>query len=135
MTVVQPTSPENVSAQVPAPGQRVTVRNRPWVVTDVLRSTAASDDPARAAEATPSHLITLTSLGWTPLDLNRNFHETPNGPRWSVDPNIQMEMNDRLLELNHVMYADEVQRGLHSKSTIKNKRSTRGDDASRATLF
>ncbi|WP_329365360.1 hypothetical protein [Streptomyces sp. NBC_01483] len=58
-------NPDTAEAQdtgVPAPGQRVTVRNRPWVVTDVVRSTAASDDPARAAEAATSHLITLSSL-------------------------------------------------------------------------
>ncbi|WP_261687190.1 DISARM system SNF2-like helicase DrmD [Streptomyces mirabilis] len=58
-------NPDTAEAQdtgVPAPGQRVTVRNRPWVVTDVVRSTAASDDPARAAEAATSNLITLSSL-------------------------------------------------------------------------
>lgn len=62
---VQLDNPDTAEAQdtgVPAPGQRVTVRNRPWVVTDVVRSTAASDDPARAAEAATSHLITLSSL-------------------------------------------------------------------------
>ncbi|MFF7596312.1 hypothetical protein [Streptomyces mirabilis] len=32
------------------------------MVTDAVRSTAASDDPARAAEAATSHLITLSSL-------------------------------------------------------------------------
>ncbi|WP_371578745.1 hypothetical protein [Streptomyces sp. NBC_01314] len=47
---------------VPAPGQRVTVRRRPWVVTDIVRSTAASDDPARAAEAATTHLVKLSSL-------------------------------------------------------------------------
>ncbi|WP_406469348.1 DISARM system SNF2-like helicase DrmD [Streptomyces hirsutus] len=59
------TKPEdsgNPSAPVPAPGQRVTVRHRPWVVTDVVRSTAASDDPARAAGAAPTHLVKLSSL-------------------------------------------------------------------------
>lgn len=50
------------TAPVPAPGQRVTVRRRPWVVTDVVRSTAASDDPARAAEAAATHLVKLSSL-------------------------------------------------------------------------
>ncbi|MCX4576883.1 hypothetical protein OHB41_27670 [Streptomyces sp. NBC_01571] len=51
---VQLEDPVNAEAQdtgTPAPGQRVTMRNRPWVVTDVVRSTGASDDPARAAEA------------------------------------------------------------------------------------
>ncbi|MDX3671820.1 hypothetical protein [Streptomyces europaeiscabiei] len=43
------------------------MHRRPWVVTDVVRSTAASDDPARAAEAATTHLVKLSSLesdGW-----------------------------------------------------------------------
>ncbi|WP_445518329.1 DISARM system SNF2-like helicase DrmD [Streptomyces sp. NEAU-174] len=46
----------------PAPGQRVTVRNRPWIVTDVMRSSVSADDPTRAAGATAPHLVTLVSL-------------------------------------------------------------------------
>ncbi|MEU5402621.1 DISARM system SNF2-like helicase DrmD [Streptomyces sp. NPDC005963] len=45
---------------VPAPGQLVTVRNRPWVVTEVRPSSFASDDPSHLAEAT--HLVELTSM-------------------------------------------------------------------------
>ncbi|MFD4696703.1 DISARM system SNF2-like helicase DrmD [Streptomyces niveus] len=47
---------------VPSPGQQVTVRNRPWVVTEVTRSAVTSDDPARAAGARPTHLLRLVSL-------------------------------------------------------------------------
>jgi hypothetical protein len=54
-------------------------------------------------------------FGWTPLALNHDFHETVHGLRWTVDPDVQIEMNDRLLELNHALYEDEVRRGLHSK--------------------
>ncbi|MEE1931192.1 DNA methyltransferase [Streptomyces sp. TRM 70351] len=54
-------------------------------------------------------------FGWTPLALNHGFHETVHGLRWTVDPDVQTEMNDRLLELNHALYEDEVRRGLHSK--------------------
>ncbi|WP_364710930.1 DISARM system SNF2-like helicase DrmD [Streptomyces ossamyceticus] len=60
--VMQAAGPESSSTPVPAPGQRVTVRHRPWVVTDVVRSTAASDDPARAADAATTHLVKLSSL-------------------------------------------------------------------------
>ncbi|MEU6335586.1 DNA methyltransferase [Streptomyces cellulosae] len=54
-------------------------------------------------------------FGWTPLVLNHGFHETVHGLRWTVDPDVQIEMNDRLLELNHALYEDEVRCGLHSK--------------------
>lgn len=46
----------------PAPGQLVTVRNRPWVVTDVTRSTVTADDPARSAGSAAPHLVSLTSV-------------------------------------------------------------------------
>ncbi|MDT0468167.1 Eco57I restriction-modification methylase domain-containing protein [Streptomyces gibsoniae] len=54
-------------------------------------------------------------FGWIPLTLNHGFHETVHGLRWTVDPDVQIEMNDRLLELNHALYEDEVRRGLHTK--------------------
>ncbi|MFH9135488.1 DISARM system SNF2-like helicase DrmD [Streptomyces sp. NPDC017524] len=47
---------------VPAHGQLVTVRNRPWVVTEVTRSAVSAEDPARAAAASAPHLVTLVSV-------------------------------------------------------------------------
>ncbi|WTV91408.1 DISARM system SNF2-like helicase DrmD [Streptomyces jietaisiensis] len=46
----------------PSPGQLVTVRNRPWLVTGVTRSAVSSDDPARSAGAAAPHLVSLTSV-------------------------------------------------------------------------
>ncbi|MEV6981672.1 SNF2-related protein [Sphaerisporangium sp. NPDC051017] len=46
---------------IPAQGQLVTVRNRPWVVADVLRSSVASSDP-HVATGAPEHLVTLVSV-------------------------------------------------------------------------
>nr|WP_193501286.1 type IIL restriction-modification enzyme MmeI [Streptomyces bellus] len=75
-------------------------------------------------------------FGWTQLNLNHDFHETPHGLRWTVDPNIQIEMNDRLLELNHAVYTDEVRRGLHNKkSTNRRKQPTQMKEPSDGTLF
>jgi hypothetical protein len=73
---------------------------------------------------------------WTPLSLNHSFHETPHGLRWTVDPNVQVEMNDRLLELNHAVYADEVKRGLHSKKgKTKHNRPPVASEAANEMLF
>ncbi|MEW2435060.1 DUF1998 domain-containing protein [Streptomyces caniferus] len=47
---------------VPAVGQVVTVRNREWIVTDVVRSSIAAEEPARAAGAAAPHLISLVSV-------------------------------------------------------------------------
>ncbi|MCT9107864.1 hypothetical protein N4G69_19850 [Streptomyces mirabilis] len=73
---------------------------------------------------------------WVPLDLNYGFHETVRGIRWTVDPVVQIEMNDRLLELNHSVYADEVKRGLHNKKgTVKRTLSSVPNEAGGNTLF
>ncbi|MET9513811.1 DNA methyltransferase [Streptomyces sp. NPDC002994] len=63
-------------------------------------------------------------FGWTSLTLNHGFHNTVHGLRWTVDPDVQIEMNDRLLELNHSLYEDEVRRGLHNKKSSVKPRKT-----------
>ncbi|PKK16051.1 DISARM system SNF2-like helicase DrmD [Thermomonospora sp. CIF 1] len=46
---------------VPAQGQLVTVRNRQWVVADVVRGSVASSDPYTLT-GRPQHLVTLVSI-------------------------------------------------------------------------
>jgi hypothetical protein len=41
--------------------------------------------------------------------------ETPQGTRFTVSPAAKDELLDRLLELNHERYAQEVMVGLHHK--------------------
>ncbi|MBB4957890.1 DISARM system SNF2-like helicase DrmD [Micromonospora polyrhachis] len=48
-------------ADVPAPGQLVTIRNRRWVAADVVRSEVASGDPHVFTGRAP-HLVTLVSV-------------------------------------------------------------------------
>jgi hypothetical protein len=55
------------------------------------------------------------SYGWDDLDLDHGFHETKFGLRYTFAPLPRQEVLDRLLELNHERYADEVRRGLHGK--------------------
>ncbi|MFC6080451.1 DISARM system SNF2-like helicase DrmD [Sphaerisporangium aureirubrum] len=52
---------ERAQDGLPAQGQLVTVRNRPWIVADVLRSSVASSDP-HIATGSPEHLVTLVSV-------------------------------------------------------------------------
>jgi superfamily II DNA or RNA helicase len=60
--VADDTEKAEAAAAKPTPGQLVTVRNRQWVVTEVTRSSVAAEDPARAAQGAPSHLVTLVSV-------------------------------------------------------------------------
>ncbi|MGV9248040.1 Eco57I restriction-modification methylase domain-containing protein [Streptomyces sp. NPDC003710] len=71
------------------------------------------------------------AYGWTDLDLSHGFHETHQGVRFTIAPEAQVEVLDRLLELNHARYDEEVRRGAHSgKGKGKGGGSRgKGDDA------
>lgn len=51
---------------------------------------------------------------WSDLELDHGFHETSQGARFTIGPATRTEVLDRMLELNHARYADEVARGLHA---------------------
>lgn len=61
------------------------------------------------------------AYGWSDLDLGHGFHETKFGTRFTFAPVPRQEVLDLLLELNHERYADEVRRGLHTKTKAKGK--------------
>lgn len=58
---------------------------------------------------------------WQDLDLDHGFHETSQGVRYTIGPAARTEVLDRLLELNHQRYAEEVAAGLHDKKGAKGK--------------
>ncbi len=55
--------------------------------------------------------------------LNHGFHDTRIGRRFTVSEAAREELVDRLLELNHARYADEVARGLHQPKRSGAKRA------------
>jgi hypothetical protein len=62
------------------------------------------------------------AYGWDDLDLGHGFHETKFGTRFTFAPEPRQEVLDRLLELNHECYAEEVRQGLHGKPKAKGRR-------------
>jgi hypothetical protein len=70
-------------------------------------------------------LVVRDAYSWTDLDLGHGFHDTPQGRRFTVNPRVRIEVLDRLLELNHRRYADEVAAGLHEKKTKGRGRARR----------
>ncbi|RVX42773.1 hypothetical protein EDD27_5436 [Nonomuraea polychroma] len=69
---------------------------------------------------------TLRAYGWDDLigKLDHGHHLIGGREmRYTVGPAVQRELVDRLLELNHARYADEVAKGLHAK---KSKKSPQG---------
>jgi hypothetical protein len=74
------------------------------------------------------------AYGWDDLlaaGLDHGFHETRQGPRYTIGPAVRQEFLDRLLELNHERYAAEVAAGLHSGRG----RQRVSQDSGGATLF
>jgi hypothetical protein len=51
--------------------------------------------------------------------LNHDFHDTKQGLRFTISEQARREILDRLLQLNHQRYAEEVAQGLHDKKGKK----------------
>lgn len=62
------------------------------------------------------------AYGWSDLELDHDFRETLLGLRYTISEAVKTEALDRLLELNHARYAEEVAQGLHDKKRSRAKR-------------
>jgi hypothetical protein len=69
------------------------------------------------------HAVAL-AYGWPDVDLGHDFHKTKQGVRFTISSAARQEILDRLLDLNHQRYAEEVAQGLHEKGTSKGKTRT-----------
>lgn len=56
---------------------------------------------------------------WDNLKLGHGFHETKQGMRYTISEAARVEVLDRLLELNHKRYGQEVKQGLHPEAKGK----------------
>jgi hypothetical protein len=63
------------------------------------------------------------AYGWTDVELGHDFHPTKFGTRFTFAPGPRQEALDRLMELNHKRYAEEVRQGLHGKPKAKRRLS------------
>ncbi|MBN1991882.1 MAG: hypothetical protein JW953_04215 [Anaerolineae bacterium] len=76
------------------------------------------------------------AYGWADLDLAHDFHDTPQGLRFTISETARREVLGRLLELNHRRYEEEVLAGLHEKgSKGKRKEKKKADDGGQMLLF
>lgn len=66
---------------------------------------------------------TAEAYGWDDLDFGHGFHATRQGRRFTIAPEVQVEVLDRLLELNHERHAVEVRQGLYTKKKAKRSRN------------
>lgn len=73
-------------------------------------------------------VATLRAYGWDDLieqGLDHGFHQAGAYVRYTIGPVVRQEILDRLLELNHERYAEEVKAGLHDKKKPKKARAAK----------
>ena len=71
--------------------------------------------------------------GWQDLNLDHEFYETKQGIRYTISEAARREVLDRLLELNHQRYAEEVAAGLHDKKSKATKSTSKRSKNNNAT--
>ncbi|MGW0474158.1 Eco57I restriction-modification methylase domain-containing protein [Streptomyces coeruleorubidus] len=76
------------------------------------------DDSGQTPAADPAHKT---------FPLDHGFHETDQGTRYTIGLLARTEIIDRLRQLNHQAYADEVHLGLHKGVTEKKAREKHPD--------
>ncbi|MGK3939579.1 DNA methyltransferase [Streptomyces caeruleatus] len=76
------------------------------------------DETSQTSPADPTHET---------FPLDHGFHETDQGTRYTIGLLARIEIIDRLRQLNHQAYADEVHLGLHKGVTEKKAREKHPD--------
>jgi hypothetical protein len=73
---------------------------------------------------------TVRAYDWNDLlaQLDHGFHPAGRDLRYTIGPAAQQEILDRLLELNHERYAEEVSQGLHDKGKKRAKNPSNNDE-------
>jgi hypothetical protein len=91
---------------------------------NLVHDPAITDEEIRRLREIHSEIdyATAQAYGWDDLDLGHGFHDTRQGRRFTIALDVQVEVLDRLLELNHERYADEVRQGRRVKKKSKAKR-------------
>jgi hypothetical protein len=79
------------------------------------------EDVADIAELRRLHVeldyAVADAYGWNDLVLDHDFWETRQGMRFTIGPEARVEVLDRLLELNHACYNEEIRMGPHTKTS------------------
>lgn len=72
----------------------------------------------------------VTAFEWSDICLKHGFYRTAQGERFTIDESSRIEILNRLLDLNHQRYKEEMAQGLHGGVT---RTSTRTPRVGRAT--
>ena len=110
--------------------REITLRRREGLTTTYNRfhdrdETSADIERLRALHVEMDRAV-AASYGWSDVDLGHGFHDTKQGVRFTISESARHTVLDRLLELNHQRYEEEVRAGLHEKNMKGTKSGNRG---------
>ena len=91
--------------------------------TEIVRRVGSPDDRSAEIVGVREALrevdrATMDAYGWSDLEVRHAFVETRFGRRYTLEDELQATVYERLLELNFVEYASEVERGLHGSLPV-----------------
>jgi hypothetical protein len=116
-----------------------TLVDRGFGLTDFYNAFHGGEDSADIVKLRALHLemdqAVAAAYGWNDLDLGHGFHATKQGERYTLGESARRTVLDRLLDLNHHRYEEEVKAGLHDKKKSKGKSSPTKADDTQKELF
>ena len=99
-------------------------------IDEAVREAYAQDeerDPAiRAFEG---KVASAPLPSWREIDLAHGFHDTPQGPRFTISPQARTDVLDKLLALNHYRHQQELTSGVLNKKKPRSKPKPAVQDA------
>lgn len=81
----------------------------------VREAYALDEDSDPAIRAFEARIASAPLPPWREVDLAHGFHDTPQGPRFTISPQTRIDVLDKLLALNHYRHQQELASGLLNK--------------------
>ncbi|HEU5025426.1 MAG TPA: DNA methyltransferase [Spirillospora sp.] len=106
-------------------------------IDEAVREAYALDEEREPAIREFEERIASAPLpSWREIELGHGFHETRQGVRFTISPQAQLDVLDKLLALNHYRYEQERKEGLHApkKRTPKRAPSSKPKAGSQAPI-
>jgi hypothetical protein len=95
----------------------------------VREAYAQDEDRDPAIRAFEVRIASAPLPSWREIDLAHGFHDTPQGPRFTISPQARTDVLDKLLALNHYRHQQELASGLLNKKKPRSKPRSAARDA------
>jgi hypothetical protein len=95
----------------------------------VREAYAQDEDRDPAIREFAARIASAPLPSWREIDLAHGFHDTPQGPRFTISPQARTDVLDKLLALNHYRHQQELASGLLNKKKPRAKPRSATQDA------